>query len=390
MTDYFRRKRSLILLIVMTVLKVKCQTYVGTGGGDINGCGSDASPCSTLTYVINTIKPSSIFIKTSTSCVEVTLSNTLSIASSDSNFATVTCSTSFKFTIGDYEVTLSKIQFSFQGTNDSDLFTCNYSGKYTINNCLFKPDSSLNNLSLNVSLFKIGNVAKDSGPTDCNFAHMSASGDNAIFYLNHQGSTSFTLTRCVFTYCISNSSGGCIYVPSSQVNLTFNRCQFIHCSAVSKGGAIAQVNGMYGGYVIITSCTFNNCTTTGSNSQGGAIYAYPAQKETFVMNETSFTSCSATPSDGGRGGVAFFSISSGGNNDTFKFNGTLTFTSCNASEGRHFFFEYQTQGTSTVCVKDNFDYTFSSEVCTIYMKRKDSETSETMITTTCLGVAGVC
>jgi hypothetical protein len=204
------------------------------------------------------------------------------ITSSDSNLATVTCSASFKFIIGSYEVTLSKIQFFLKGTSDSDLFPISdYNGKYTINNCLFKPNSSSNILSLNVSLFKIGNVGKDSGPTDCNFTYMSASGDNAIFYLDHQGSNPFTLTRCIFTYCISDSSGVCIYVPSDQVKLMFNRCQFLHCSAVSKGGAIAQVNRMYGGYVIITNCIFNNCTITGANSQGGAIYAYPVIKEGF-------------------------------------------------------------------------------------------------------------
>jgi hypothetical protein len=97
----------------MIVLKVKCQTYVGTVEGENkDGCGSDASNlCLTLTYVVNTIKPSSIFIKTSTSCDAVTVSNTFSITSSDSNLATAICSTSFKFIIGSYEVTLSKIEF---------------------------------------------------------------------------------------------------------------------------------------------------------------------------------------------------------------------------------------------------------------------------------------
>jgi hypothetical protein len=196
---------------------------------------------------------------------------------------------------------------------------------------------------------------------------MSSTGDNAIFYLNHQVHVPFTLTNCIFTYCISDNSGGCIFVPSTQVILTLNGSQFFHCSAVFRGGAIAQVNTMYDGLFIITCCIFKNCTTTGSNSKGGAIYARPFHGETFVMNDTSFTSCTATPDDGGRGGVTFFYLDVG--SYYFKFNGTLTFRSCNASKGKHFFFEYDSSSLS-ICDKTSFDYAFSTEECTIYMGKR--------------------
>jgi hypothetical protein len=371
-------------------LKLKCETYVGIEGSDSSECGFDTYPCLTLTYTINTLKSSSILIKTNTSCGEVTLSNSLSITSNNSNLAIVTCITSFKLSIGDYEITLSNIQFSFEGTYYSDLFFVNDNGKYTINNCLFKRDNSLKNAALNVSLFKIGNVNKDSGPTNCNFTHMSVTGNNGIFYLNDENTKVFTLRRCVFIYCFCNDSGGCIYVGCGIVKLTLNGCEFFHCSEVSRGGAIAQVNRMYKGGIIITSCIFENCTTTGANSKGGAIYCYPGKKEGFIMNETSFTRCSAGRVNGGRGGAVFFHIDENGLFDYFKLNGSLIFKSCKGSEGRHFFFEYETYNSSSICSKRSFNYTFSSEECTIYMSKKDSGISETMITQTCLETVGVC
>jgi hypothetical protein len=392
------KKQILFLLIFLSI--VKCESYVGESGDDNSGCGdSSSNSCKTLNYAISTRNLYTIKVIDSTTCDNTILINSnLSLSSITTSQTTITFNTGFSVKCGSGKnMSLENLILSFTPTpSNTNLFSFTNSD-ITIKNCIIKPTS--NEVLLKGSMFAI-NTPNNRVLLFENSSFTNINTTNSIIYIDKTGSSTFKITfvDCNFSYCKSDSSGGCICCGNNRIILKLDKCQFYFCSAKTQGGVLAQTEQIIsGGSAVVTGCIFNNCTTTDANSKGGAISVTAGYKDVFVvMGQTNFTNCAAAPNDGGVGGAIHVLVtsSSTSNSPAFKFNETINFINCNAFKGKNLFFEYNASTNAYVCLPNQFDYSLSNGECTIYMKRVISgsvtTSSETMVTTSCLGVEGVC
>jgi hypothetical protein len=102
------------------------------------------------------------------------------------------------------------------------------------------------------------------------------------------------VSDCVFSYCLSSSSGGALSCGSSVYRLLVEQSSFISCRVSSgNGGAIHFSNGNYGESVLSQVCGFN-CSSTSSNSMQGVfinIYTKGDIANKNHVNDSSITHC---------------------------------------------------------------------------------------------------
>lgn len=101
------------------------------------------------------------------------------------------------------------------------------------------------------------------------------------------GKGSLIVTDCTFNNCTSKKDGGALYVKglSSDTSMDVSKNVFSGCLADVKGGAIA----CYKGNLAVTECNFNDCSAYSKNGYGGAIFG--VNFDVFVQKTCNFTGC---------------------------------------------------------------------------------------------------
>ena len=141
--------------------------------------------------------------------------------------------------------------------------------------------------------------------TDCNFFNCTAGGDGGAIYIHSANCSVFnsnftecnnaaidlnnvncTVKNSNFFNCSTVNSGGAIRVYSD--NCTVSNSNFANCNSSTYGSAVKW----YGGYGILTECTFDNCY---ADNHGAVDWS----GNNGIISNSNFTNCYSTSGSGG-------------------------------------------------------------------------------------------
>lgn len=187
------------------------------------------------------------------------------------------------------EVTVRGITFRNQKAG-SDSYTAVWGlgGTLNIDHCVFSGITNSNNGAA-ICLKTSGGAVVE----DCQFIDCVTTGGSGGAVGSDNDAVKGTFRRCTFTRCRAVNGGAlhrltecaedCVFedcsgagtstgggaIHQNAAGAAFTNCVFRNCSYPNKPGGAAYFNNA----AELVDCVFTNCTTSGNNPKGGAVYA---------------------------------------------------------------------------------------------------------------------